>query len=479
MEALMFRTVFSRMFTVYISILLGSLLFIGIIFSNVFKSYFINYTQKVMVKQAQQIVSEYEKAAITGVIDVNQINFELQVLDKYLDASTWIVDRDGKIIIVSGEENLAKIGQPILHKALEKVYENEVIRIESGFEQYFKEPVLSIGYPMILNGNVERALFIHTPMPEILQIIEEVRIIFIKVLLISCLVAFLCTYILSLYITMPLKEMNQAAKVIAGGDFGRRIELEERQDEIGELAYNFNYMAHELDKLDEMRKLFIENISHDLRTPLTSIKGFVQAIMDGTIPPELQNKYLQIVLDEAERMNKMTNDILDLTKVDNNEVEISKEQFELNRLIKEILVHFEPISLDKQNHVEVILSEGETWVYADRELMIRVLHNLLENAFKFVEDRGIIVVETTYNADKVNVSISNSGKFIPEEDINYIWDRFHKVDKSRGKDKIGAGLGLSIVKGIIKNHDEKIWVTSKEEGLTTFTFTIDKATNKV
>lgn len=475
----MFRTVFSKMFTVYISILLGSLLFIGIVFSNVFKSYFINYTEKVMVKQAEQIVSEYEKAAITGVIDINQINFELQVLDKYLDASTWIVDKSGKIIIVSGEENMAQIGQPILHKALQKVYEKEIVRIESGFEQYFKEPVLSVGYPLVLNGNVERALFIHTSMPEILQIIQEVRYIFTKVLLISSLAAFLCTYFLSLYITMPLKKMNEAAKVIAGGDFGRRIELEERSDEIGELALNFNYMAHELDKIDEMRKLFIGNISHDLRTPLTSIKGFVQAIMDGTIPPEMQDKYLQIVLDEAERMNKMTNDILDLTKVDNNEMTVNKEQFELNRLIKETLIHFEAVGREKENRVEVILSQDETWVCADRELMIRVLHNLLENAFKFVEEKGLVVVETTYNGDKVNVAISNSGKFIPPEDINYIWDRFHKVDKSRGKDKVGTGLGLAIVKGIIKNHGEEITVTSKEDGLTTFTFTVNKVMEKV
>lgn len=475
----MFRTVFSKMFTVYISILIGSLLFIGIVFSNVFKSYFINYTEKVMVKQAEQIVTEYEKAAITGVIDVNQINFELQVLDKYLDASTWIVDKSGKIIIVSGQEDMEHIGQPIFHKALKRVYEKEIVRIESGFEQYFKEPVLSIGYPMVLNNNVERALFIHTPMPEVLQIIEEVRDIFMRVILISSLAAFLCTYILSLYITTPLKEMNQAAKVIAGGDFGRRIDLEERSDEIGELAYTFNYMAHELDKLEEMRNRFIENISHDLRTPLTSVKGFVQAIMDGTIPQELQNKYLQIVLDEAERMNKMTNDILDLTKVDNNEMAINKVPFELNRLIKETLIHFETIGLEKQNRVEVILSQDETWVCADRELMIRVLHNLFENAFKFVDEKGLIVVETTYNGDKVNVAISNSGKFIPAEDINYIWDRFHKVDKSRGKDKVGTGLGLAIVKGIIKNHDEEIWVTSKEGELTTFTFTVSKTTKKV
>ena len=474
----MFRTVFSKMFTVYISILLGSLLFIGIIFSNVFKSYFMNYTQKVMVKQAQQIVLEYEKAAITGVIDINQINFELQVLDKYLDASTWIVDRSGKIIIVSGEDTMAHIGEAIFHKALEKVYEREIVRIESGFEQYFKEPVLSIGYPMVLNGRVDRALFIHTPMPEILQIIEEVDVVFLKVLLISSLVAFLCTYILSLYITLPLKEMNQAAKVIAGGDFGRRIELEERLDEIGELAYNFNYMAHELNELEEMRQSFIENISHDLRTPLTSVKGFVQAIMDGTIPAESQNRYLQIVLDEAERMNKMTNDILALTKVDNDDIEINKEQFELNRLIKEILIHFEAISLAQENRVEVILSEDETWVCADRELMIRVLHNLLENAFKFVEDKGLIVVETTYHTGKVNIAISNSGKSIPAEDIQYIWDRFHKVDKSRGKDKVGTGLGLAIVKGIIKNHKEEIWVTSKDGELTTFTFTLSKVSQK-
>ena len=156
------RTIFSKMVTVYMSILLGSLLLIGLVFSNAFKSYFINYTEKVMIKQAEQIVSEYQKAAVTGIIDVNQINFEIQVLDKYLDASTWIVDRYGKIIIVSGKENMSHIGQPIFHKALEKVYDKEIVRIESGFEQYFKEPVLSIGYPILLGDHVERALFVHT-----------------------------------------------------------------------------------------------------------------------------------------------------------------------------------------------------------------------------------------------------------------------------------------------------------------------------
>ncbi|NLI89657.1 MAG: cell wall metabolism sensor histidine kinase WalK [Epulopiscium sp.] len=476
----MFRTVFSKMFTVYISILLGSLIFVGIVFSNVFKSYFINYTEKVMIKQARQIVSEYEKAAITGIIDVNQINFELQVLDKYLDASTWIVGKDGQIIIVSGRQNVDHIGQQIPDKALEKVFDNEIVQVQTGFEQYFNEPVLSIGYPMLLDNSVERALFIHTPMPEVLQIISEVRIIFLKVLGISSLAAFIFTYVFSLYITKPLEQMNHAARVIAGGDFGKRIELEERIDEIGELAYNFNYMAEEIDKIEERRKTFIANISHDLRTPLTSVKGFVQAIMDGTIPAEDQNKYLQIVLDEADRMNKMTNDILELTKIEGKDLSLNKEEFELNRVIKKILINFEQISSLKNNRVEIILSEDETWVYADKEQIIRVLHNLIENAFKFVEDSGLVVVETTYSKeDKVKVSISNSGQYISKEDMDFIWERFHKADKSRGKYKEGTGLGLSIVKGIIKQHGEEIWVTSKEGGLTTFTFTVERITKEV
>ena len=472
------RTLFSKMVTVYMSILLGSLLLIVLIFSNSFRTYFINYTERVMIKQAKQIVSEYEKAAVTGIIDVNQINFEIQVLDKYLDASTWIVDRSGKIIIVSGKDDLSYIGQSIFHKALEKVYNKEIVRIESGFEQYFQEPVLSIGYPILLNNNVQRALFIHTPMPEVMQIVEEVRVIFIRVLGLSCLIGFLCTYILSLYITMPIKQMNQAAKVIAGGDFARRIELENRTDEIGELASSFNYMAQELDKLEEMRNLFIANISHDLRTPLTSVKGFVQAIMDGTIPAESQNQYLQIVLDEAERMNNMTNDILDLTKMETSGNNLHKEAFDLNILLKKALIHFEPISQEKDIHVEVVLADEETWVYADKEQMIRVLHNLLENAFKFVEDKGLVLMETTYNGDKVQVAISNSGGFIPKKDIPYIWDRFYKVDRSRGEDKAGTGLGLAIVKGIIRHHKEEVGVTSEQGKLTTFTFTVSKVSKK-
>lgn len=470
----MFRTLFSKLITVYMSILVASLLFVGLIFSNAFQTYFINYTESVMIKQAKQIVAEYEKASVTGIIDLNQINFEIKVLDKYLDASTWIVDKEGKIIIVSGEENKGYIGQSILHQALEKIYKQEVVRIKSGFEQYFQEPVLTIGYPMIINNSVNRALFIHTSMVEVMQIVEEVRIIFIRVLGFSSIVALLCTYILALYITMPLKQINQAAKVIAGGDFQKRIELEDRKDEIGQLAESFNYMAQELDKLEDKRREFISNVSHDLRSPLTSIRGFVQAIMDGTIPLENQNQYLQIVLDEAERMNKMTNEILNLTKIEDKDIPMEKAPFELNRVIKEILIHFEPLSVKRQVRVEVVLADVETWVCADKEQMIRVLHNLLENAFKFVEDDGLILLETTYTGNKVQVSVGNSGEYIPKKDIDNIWERFYKVDRSRGKDKVGTGLGLAIVREIIKNHNEKIWVTSEEGEMTTFTFTVSK-----
>ncbi|HHX60979.1 MAG TPA: cell wall metabolism sensor histidine kinase WalK, partial [Epulopiscium sp.] len=132
------------------------------------------------------------------------------------------------------------------------------------------------------------------------------------------------------------------------------------------------------------------------------------------------------------------------------------------------------ISRERNIYVEVVLAEEETWVSADREQIIRVLHNLLENAFKFVEDKGLILIETTYNGDKVHVAISNSGGFIPKKDIPYIWDRFHKVDRSRSKDQIGTGLGLAIVKGIIRHHNEEIWVVSEKEKLTTFTFSLSK-----
>jgi signal transduction histidine kinase len=231
-------------------------------------------------------------------------------------------------------------------------------------------------------------------------------------------------------------------------------------------------MAVELNKLEELRRTFISNLSHDIRSPLTSIKGFLQAILDGTIPREKQDKYLNIVLKETERLTKMTNDILDLSKMEGGQLELSKTEFSINNLLVNEIEKHETRLIEKNINVEFHLTEGNDLVYADIEQITRVVYNLIDNAIKFVEYGGKISLGTKIKKNKIFISIKNTGEVIDDENLRYIWHRFHKLDKSRGEDKGGSGLGLSIVKAIIKNHGEDIEAKSNKEEGTVFTFTL-------
>lgn len=474
----LFPTLFSKLFTLYISILIATLLFFFVMFSSTFHEYFVEYTQDIMIKQAEMIAKEYKalgefRRAPSQVID--QIYFKIHVLNGYLDATTWIVDRQNTMIVVSEDTNKAIANQRLSDQyVIQQVLDGKVVRIETGFEEYFTTPVLTIGYPIDIFGKVEYALFIHTPMPQILETIKDVRIIIFKVGSITCAIIFLVIFIISRQMTKPLKEMNEVAKKIANGEFDKRISIE-GEDEIGELAASLNYMARELDKIEENRKSFIANVSHDMRSPLTSIQGFVTAILDGTIPPEKQEKYLNIVLNESQRMIKMTNDILELNKMEEGNLPLKKMDFDIHEMTKDILANFENVIREKQVHVNLILDSKEQIVFADPEKIVRVVQNLLDNAFKFVNVEGTIEIETLSKQNKVWIYIKNSGQPIPFEEQHSIWERFYKADLSRGKDKKGMGIGLVIVKEIIKQHGEEIRISSEEGEMVQFYFSLPKA----
>lgn len=470
----LFPTLFSKLFTVYISILVGLLIFVLVVFSNSFQSYFVEYTENLMINQAEMIASEYQnlgnfREPLDAVRD--RIFFKIEVLASYLDATTWIIDDHNNVMVVSPKSTLSrKIPQ---QQAIADVFAGNTIRNQSGFEQYFSTPVLTVGYPIEIGGKVQYALFIHTPMPQILKTIEEVRIIIIKVVGLTSILTFFLIYVISRQITKPLKEMNTIAKQVASGDFNKRITLE-GTDEIGELAASLNYMARELEKIEENRKAFIANVSHDLRSPITSIQGFVTAILDGTIPPDRHEKYLNIVLNECQRLIKMANGILELNKMEEGNLPLKKMEFDIHEMIKDLLDNFESLTIEKDLNVDLILETKQQLVYADPDKIVRVVQNLLDNSFKFVNEKGTIQIETKVKQQKVWVYIRNSGPSISPEDQQQIWDRFYKSDHSRGKDKKGMGIGLVIVKEIIKQHGETIGVTSKDGEMVSFYFTLPR-----
>ncbi|MGL5676422.1 MAG: sensor histidine kinase [Cellulosilyticaceae bacterium] len=472
-----FATLFSKLFTLYIAIIMVVMVFFFVLFSNTFKMYFVEYTQDIMLKQAQMIAAEYQaigeyRQPLSRSID--RIFFKLEVLDSYLDATTWIVDKNNRMLVVSENQDSDVLARKLTNeKIVAEIFAGQIVSFQGVFDEYFDTSVLTVGYPIKIFDKVEYALFIHTPMPQIEKTIDEVRIIMFQAILMTTFLTFILIYFVSRRMTKPLKLMGKVAKQVANGDFDKRIDIE-GEDEIAQLAVSLNYMASELDKIDANRKAFIANVSHDMRSPLTSIQGFVTAMLDGTIPVENQEKYLQIVLNESQRMIKMTNDILELNKLEEGNLPLKKMEFDIHEMIRDLLDNFEVQTREKEVTVSLILNQKVQKVFADPEKIARVVQNLLDNAFKFVNIQGTIEVETLVKQNKVWVYIKNSGPAIPKEEQHSIWERFYKADLSRGKDKKGMGIGLVIVREIMKQHGEILGITSNEGEMVMFYFSLDK-----
>ncbi len=322
------------------------------------------------------------------------------------------------------------------------------------------------------------AVYLHTPVPEVQRLQFSVLRLFMISGGLSILIAIFLVYLFSVKFTRPLKQINQVAKKIAGGEFNNRLVVSSK-DEIGQLADSFNHMLDDLQELEEMRRGFIANVSHELRTPMTSIRGFVEGIIDGTIPPDRQLNYLLIVKDETIRLSRLVNDLLDLAKMEAGEVTLNIKQFDINELIRICVIKLETLITSKNIEIEANFAVENLLVSADKDSIERVIINLLHNAVKFSNENGRIILETVKNKEKVLISVKDTGIGISDDDIKRIWDRFYKTDKSRGKDKTGTGLGLAIAKNIISEHNQEIWVESKMGIGTKFTFTLDYFKNSL
>ncbi len=473
-EHFRFPSLFSRLVSVYISILVIMLAVLFITFTHAFQSYFVKYTQDMMMKQARALATEfYDKGtyAISKAEVLDKILYRVQVMDSYLQATTWILDQEGEGLVVT-KDSITTMDQKVPDEAnLAEVFEGRAIGLENGFKEYFSTPVLTIGYPMMMGETVQYALFIHTPMPYVLQTIDEVRNLILNVVGIVGSVMFVWIYFISKQMTKPLKEMNAVAKTISSGQLGERIVVK-GQDEIAELGLALNHMAEELDKIEETRRSFIANVSHDLRSPLTSIQGFVTAILDGTISPEKQERYLKIVLSETQRMIGMTNTILELNKMEELSQPLNKTTFNIHTIVERNIASLEKRALEKGVSLTKSLNAENPYVLGDVDGITRVVQNLLDNAMKFVGENGFIEVRTEISENKMWVSFYNSGPPIPKEQQGEIWSRFYKGDPSRGKDKRGVGLGLVIVKEVIKQHGETVGVYSEENKPVIFYFSL-------
>ena len=438
--------------------------------SKMYLNHLINREADALYKEASYISNRYARLLYSGRITKETALSQLSALDTYISAPIWIIDSNGTVILDTRANLLPakEVSIPDFNPASTSYF------MTGDFFGAFSEETLSVFSPITVNYKVIGYVIIHKP----LSIIEESRDDILNITYLTMCILFILSLGILIVFTeivyIPLRKITKAAEEYAQGNMHYQIKID-NYDEMGYLAGTLNYMADAMASSEDTQKKFIANVSHDFRSPLTSIKGYLEAMIDGTIPSEMHDKYLQIVLNETDRLKKLTDSLLELNNLNIKGMLMNVSDFDINAVIKKTAETFEGVCRQKQISFHLVLTGESLLVSADMSKIQQVLYNLIDNAIKFSHQNSEIKIETTEKNNKIFVSVKDYGIGIPKESLSMIFDRFYKSDLSRGKDKKGTGLGLSIVKEIIQSHNENINVISTEGAGTEFIFTLPKS----
>ncbi|MBO5278092.1 MAG: HAMP domain-containing histidine kinase [Lachnospiraceae bacterium] len=463
-------TVYTKFIIGYIIFGLCSFLTIAILTSDWTFEHLANERAQELYNEANLIANQYGSEYYNKQMTRSEVSIQLKAVDTFLNVQIWMVDTEGNIIINTRDSSLTNASIPGFDPASlgRNLYQLGY------YYNMFSEEMISVSAPITSNFQTRGYIIIHSSIRSLQSARDSLLNISYVTLIVIFLLSLIFLLVFTIFIYRPLKKITAAANAYAAGDLKYKVNCHSN-DEMGYLAATLNYMAHELNKSEEYQKNFIANVSHDFRSPLTSIKGYVEAMKDGTIPYEMQEKYLDIVIFETERLRKLTSSLLTLNSYDSRAILLDISSFDINQVIKSTLATFEGICGKKKISFVLTLDEKVKMVSADMGKIQQVLYNLIDNAIKFSHNNSSIRITVSERNGKVFVSVKDSGIGIPKDSISKIWDRFYKTDLSRGKDKKGTGLGLSITKEIIQSHNENIDVISTEGVGTEFIFSLPKA----
>lgn len=484
------KTIYSKYLVSFIALLGVSFFAIAVIICSVVMTYSINTKTDLMNKTAEMIYLEVSNEMMTEQCDFEtaiQKNTEkyadvFKVLSDYSESSIVLFSTDGQILYENAPDdvfNKAKIGTEFID-GIKNSSDSPTLSDLGGF---FLQRRFNYIYPVeeASDGNNKTIgyIILTSSASGMSQVFEQI----IKVIIIASLWVFLAAIIIVYFITdritTPIKEISKAVKAYAKGNFDVRIPVS-GEDEIATLSEAFNNMASDLSKLEKTRNTFFSSVSHDLKTPMTSIQGFIEGIQDGTIPPEKHDYYLGIVLDEVKRLTRLVNSLLDVTRMQSGSVKLNPVKFDVCEMARLILISFEEKIDEKKLNIEFNCEDDPSNVFADKDAIHQVLYNIVSNAMKFTPEEGTLKIDITRaEHDKYNVSVYNTGIGIKEEELPFIFDSFYKADSSRGLDKTGTGLGMFIAKSKIEAHGEKIGVESQYEKYCRFYFTLSKKEKQV
>ena len=466
---------------VSLSILLISIISLGITMLFFVANHWENEKKDSLIENATQVSAVFNKlyhwdphnqSLVTNNEDLFDTTIEL--IAESVDAEIFVFYPKGQLIACSQQHNCGNHGDSISPLILSRTVRDDFFELGT-LDDFFDDTYYTAGVPVTTHINNEEVIvafcFVSTESNFVSMLTMSMMKLFLIAAFITLIIAFVFVGIFSYRLAKPLRQMSIAAKKFATGDFSARINVTS-DDEIGQLATALNEMADSLSSSEGMRRSFIANVSHELKTPMTTISGFVDGILDGTIPPQNQRHYLNIVSLEVKRLSRLVQSMLSLSRIDNGELKLNRQEFEMVSVIINVLAGFEPRIREKNIEIRGLENFRKLKVNADPDLMHQVIYNLIENAVKFTNENGYIKFDVVQTKYEISVSIENSGPGIPPEDIRYIFDRFYKTDKSRSVDKKGMGLGLFITKSIMRLHGGHIYVESVPDTFCRFTFNL-------
>ncbi len=470
------QKLFKKQFGAIALIVFLSLSSILIILTFMYNNYLAEEKYKTLQKACESICDYVEagtKNQANGYSE-DSIYYIVNNLATVFECDIFVTDQSGVIKICScevwGTENGCEhSGAQLSSSAINSIVSDKRNMLDT--LDFYSSPHYTVAKAIENDGATVGYVISADSIDEARNLMQRITQIYLLSAIVPLLLMFVAISVMTYRLTRPLRLMSDAAKAMAKGDFSRRVPVTS-DDEIGQLAVSFNQMTNSLARLEEVRKSFIANVSHELKTPMTTIGGFIDGIMDGTIPEEKQPYYLGIVRDEIRRLSRMVETMLNVSRLESAEAELKQETFDFKELLLNIVISQEQRIEKKLIDIIGLDVLPDVTINADKDLIYRVVYNLVDNAVKFTNEGGKIEFKIKYDSKNLTFRIENTGKGIPQSELPYVFERFYKVDKSRSANKESTGLGLYIVKTIIKKHGGVISVSSLENQFTAFEFNL-------
>ena len=470
------KTTFSRTFSTTVIILLLALILVGTSFQVLVEDYLAESAIEELKQTSQAMANLASAYSAEGPMMNRDFMVNLDVTAQISGTDLIICNSLGRVILCS--DSITGCDHQRLwvdQSYLAKVVENGGHTATGMIPDLYEEPRYVVSTPItdFVTGKNLGIVIVSTPTRSTAAIMTRISNTFMVVSLLVVLISVIAMIILVRRQSDPLRQVAQVARAFGHGDLDARVKLtEDHPEEVEELALAFNNMAQELQKSEYQRREFVANVSHELKTPMTTISGYIDGILDGTIPQSRQSYYLQIVSDETKRLSRLVRSMLDISRLQDGSVpEEKKIHFDMEEALGQVLITFEQKITDKKLNVDVDMPGHPVYTHACEDYVTQIIYNLIDNAVKFCPSGGTLGLRIEQGGGKVYVSVSNGGETIPAQELPLVFDRFHKIDKSRSQNRDGWGLGLYIVKTLVSSHGENISVTSRD-GKTTFTFTM-------